>query len=103
MLILIKRIINEAYAIDIGRKVKAQQQQAIRAGDYVGARPPYGYLKSPDNCHKLIIDEKTAPVVKQIFDWASEHISLEGIVLRLNEAGVEPPNVYSQKNGIINF
>lgn len=39
-------------------------------GDYIGARAPYGYRKDPDNCHKLLIDENTAPVVKQIFEWA---------------------------------
>lgn len=99
----LKNIINEAYAIDIGKKIKAQQQQAINAGDYVAARPLYGYLKDPCNCHKLIIDEKTAPVVRQIFDWAYEHLSLDEIVLRLNEAKIDPPNVYAQKNGIINF
>lgn len=99
----LKNIINEAYAIDIGKKIKAQQQQAIKAGDYIAARPLYGYIKDPNNCHKLIIDEKTAPIVKQIFDWAYEHISLEEIVLRLNKAKIEPPNVYSQKNGITNF
>ena len=61
----LKNMINEAYALDIGRKIKAQQRQAMKDGEFVGARPPYGYLKSPDNCHKLIVDPMTAPVVRQ--------------------------------------
>lgn len=63
----LKNMINEAYALDIGRKIKAQARQAMKDGDYIGARAPYGYRKDPDNCHKLLIDENTAPVVKQIF------------------------------------
>ncbi len=39
----------------------------MKVGKFTGARPPYGYKKSPDDCHKLIVDEETAPVVKQIF------------------------------------
>lgn len=70
----LKNMINEAYSLDIGRKIKAQARQAMKDGDYIGARAPYGYRKDPDNCHKLLIDEETAPVVKQIFDWAYERV-----------------------------
>jgi len=99
----LKNMINEAYALDIGRKIKAQQRQAMQSGEYVGARPPYGYLKHPDNCHRLIIDPESAPIVKQIFQWAYDKAALNDIVRRLNEAEIEPPNIYSQRKGIINF
>ena len=71
----LKNIINEAYALDIGRKIKSQQRQAMKSGEYVGARPPYGYLKAPDNCHKLIIDPVAAPVVQRIMS-AFSHSTL---------------------------
>ena len=58
----------------------------MKAGDYIGARPPFGYVKSPDNCHKLIIDKEAAPVIRQIFQWAYEKVSLNDIVKRLNDA-----------------
>ena len=45
LVVPLKNMINEAYAADISRKVKAQQQQAMRDGEFVGARPPYGYKK----------------------------------------------------------
>ncbi len=66
----LKNMINEAYSLDIGRKIKAQARQAMKDGDYIGARAPYGYRKDPENCHKLLIDEAAAPVVQQIFQWA---------------------------------
>ena len=58
----LKNMINEAYALDIGRKIKAQARQAMKDGDYIGARAPYGYRKDPDNCHKLLVDENTTPL-----------------------------------------
>lgn len=97
----LKNMINEAYALDIGRKIKAQARQAMKDGDYIGARAPYGYRKDPDNCHKLLIDENTAPVVKQIFEWAHEHVSLNRIVRNLNEMGIPAPSHYKKDTGEI--
>lgn len=95
----IRNMINEAYAIDIGRKIKAQQRQAMRDGKYVGGRTPYGYLKAPGDCHQLIIDPVTAPVVRQIFQWAFEGDGLNTIARRLNEAGQQTPSHYKREAG----
>jgi len=97
----LKNIINEAYALDIGRKIRSQQQQAMKSGEYVGSRPPYGYLKSPDDCHKLVIDPMTAPVVRQIFGWAIEGVGLNDIVRRLNESKIMTPSHYRKEMGLI--
>ena len=97
----LKNMINEAYALDIGRKIKAQARQAMKDGDYIGARAPYGYRKDPDNCHKLLIDEDTAPVVRQIFEWAHEHVALNRIVRNLNEMGITAPSHYKKSTGEI--
>ena len=97
----LKNMINEAYSLDIGRKIKAQARQAMKDGDYIGARAPYGYRKDPDNCHKLLIDENTAPVVKQIFEWAYERVALNRIVRNLNEMGIAAPSHYKKSTGQI--
>lgn len=97
----LKNMINEAYALDIGRKIKAQARQAMKDGDYIGARAPYGYRKAPDNCHKLLIDEDTAPVVRQIFEWAHGHVALNRIVRNLNEMGITAPSHYKKSTGEI--
>lgn len=95
----LRNMINEAYALDIGRKIKTQQRQAMRDGKYVGGRAPYGYMKSPEDCHRLIIDPVAAPIVRQIFQWASEGAGLNTIVRRLNEAGRRTPSHYKRDNG----
>ena len=41
-------MINEAYALDIGRKIKAQARQAMKDGDYVGRSEEHtSELQSP--------------------------------------------------------
>ena len=97
----LKNMINEAYALDIGRKIKAQARQAMKDGDYIGARAPYGYCKDPDNCHRLLIDENTAPMVRQIFEWAYEHVVLNRIVRNLNEMEITAPSHYKKSTGEI--
>ena len=101
IIIPLRNMINEAYALDIGRKIKAQQRQAMKDGKFIGSRTPYGYLKAPDDCHQLIIDPVAAPVVQKMFQWASEGIGLNTITVRLNEAGYLPPSHYKNTQGII--
>ena len=97
----LRNMINEAYSLDIGRKIKAQQRQAMKDGKFVGARTPFGYMKAPDDCHQLIVDPVAAPVVRQIFQWANERVALNAIVRKLNEAGYQTPSYYKRDCGII--
>ena len=53
----LRNMINEAYALDIGRKIKAQQRQAMKDGKFVGGRAPYCYQKDPEDCHQLVVDQ----------------------------------------------
>ena len=101
IIIPLRNMINEAYAIDIARKIKAQQRQAMKDGKYVGGRTPYGYLKAPDNCHQLIVDPVAAEVVKTMFQWAAEGAGLNTIAVRLNEAGYLSPSHYKRTLGEI--
>lgn len=97
ILLPLKNMVNEAYALDIGKKIKAQAHQAMLDGEYIGARAPFGYKKSPDDCHKLIIDESAAPTVRRIFEWFAEGDGLNTITVRLNEMGIETSSVHKSK------
>ena len=98
----LKNMINEAYALDIGRKIKAQQRQAMKDGKFVGSQPPYGYLKSSTDCHQLIVDPVTAPIVRQMFAWIKEGAGLNTIAVRLNDAKIPSPGYYKKSIGLIN-
>lgn len=101
IIVPLKNMINEAYAADISKKVKSQAHQSMKDGDFIGARPPYGYKKAPDNCHKLLVNEDTAPVVRQIFEWTADGTGMNEIVKRLNEKGILTPGHYLASVGII--
>ena len=101
ILLPVLNMINESYALDTSKKIKEQAARDMKAGKFIGARPPYGYKKLPNDCHKLIVDEETAPVVKQIFQWVLEGVSYDKIAVMLNEAGVMTPSHYMKKQGII--
>ena len=45
IIIPLRNMINEAYAMDIARKIKAQQRQAMKDGKYVGGRTPDVYKR----------------------------------------------------------
>ena len=65
-------------------------------GNYVGARAPFGYRKDPNNCHKLLIDEATAPIVRQIFEWNAAGIGANVIAIKLNEMNTVSSSEYKR-------
>lgn len=59
-------------------------------GCYIGSIPPYGYKKIMiGKNHTLEIVEEEAAVVRQVFDWYIEGVTLLNIARRLNEMGVK--------------
>lgn len=101
LIVPLKNMMNEMHVADISRKVRSQQRQAMQEGKFMGSRPPYGYLKDPQDCHKLVVNPDTAPVVRQIFQWAAEGVSKNQIALNLNERGILSPGFYLASIGLI--
>ena len=101
ILFTVLNMINESYAIDASKKVREQAARDRKAGKFIGDKAPYGYKKSPEDCHKLIVDEEAANVVKQIFQWVLERISYDKIAILLNEANILTPGFYGKKKGLI--
>ena len=62
-----KSVMNEYYARDISKKIRSAKRSRALNGQHCGSRPPYGYIKSPSNKHKLIVDEETAKTVRWMF------------------------------------
>ena len=69
-----------------------------RSGEFVGAFPSYGYIKNPEDNHKLIIDKESAEIVRKIFEWkVNEGLGNLSICHRLNDRGVLNPTGYKKK------
>lgn len=90
---------NEMYVKDISSKIRRTLAYKREQGQFIGSFAPYGYLIDPNDKHHLIIDEETAPVVRQIFDM---YVSGEGyrkIVQRLNDECIVSPSEYKRQKG----
>ena len=55
LLVPFKNIMNDEYARDISVKVKSAQNTYRNKGLFIGSFPSYGYIKDPNDKHKLII------------------------------------------------
>lgn len=62
-----KNIFYDYYSKDLSAKVKSIKRIQQKRGDFVAAKPPYGYIISPADRHKLEVDPESAEVVKDIF------------------------------------
>ncbi len=60
-------IMNEWYARDISKKIRAVFRQKDVSGERLTTKAIYGYKKDPNDKTKWIIDEPAAEIVRQIF------------------------------------
>lgn len=94
-----RNVMNEMYARDISRKVRSSHRLRGNAGEPL-SQPPYGYLKSPENKKKWIIDPEAAQVVQDIFRMCLEGKGNETIARILQEQKVLIPMAYWQSKGL---
>ncbi len=98
----IKNIINTLYARDISKKVSAALRIKQVNGDFIGTYAAYGYLRDPNHKNKIIVDEKTSPIVRQIFEWKANGMSYASIGRKLFDMNIMPPGRYRYDEGIVN-
>lgn len=99
MLLPIRNIMNEQYARDISTKVQSAFKTKQKSGEFVGAFCSYGYMKSPVDRHKLIIDEEAASVVREIFDLFVSGYPKLRIAKILNDRDILCPTMYKKTKG----
>lgn len=94
-------IINEWYAKDTSKKIRAVMKAKGESGKPLSTIPPYGYMKSQDNPNQWIIDEEAAQVVKRIFNLCLEGYGTSQIAKLLQKEHVLTPRAYWVTNGRI--
>ena len=92
-----RNIINEHHSIDTSVKVKRTLIQRQKAGKYMGARAPYGYLKPDEDVTSLVINPETAPVVKMIFQKYLDGMNITQLARYLNEQKIMSPGQYKRE------
>ena len=89
-----KNILNEMYAKDTSKKVKSAIQSRMREGTYIGSKAPFGYLKDPNNKRRLIIDEKTKPIIELIYKLCLEGKGTQLISQELMRRKIPRPSAF---------
>ena len=97
LVVSLKALMNDTYARDISRKCLSSKKIQRERGEFSGAFPPYGFKKSETVKGKLVIDEETAPVVIQIFEWKAEGLGNKTICKKLDALGITCPSVRLQQ------
>ena len=89
-----KNILNEMYAKDCSRKIKAVMKAKGNSGKHLTTIPPLGYMKDPEDKEKWIVDEEGALIVKEIFNLCVKGYGPKQIARILTERGIETPSLY---------
>lgn len=97
----LKNILNEVNLKETSARIISAFRVRQQAGDYLGGIPPYGYFRSAEDPHKLIIDPVASNVVKQIFQWKFDGKGDNQIAIELNKSQYLPPKRYFYELGIV--
>lgn len=95
----IQNVINESYIANTSVSIRGALDINRKQGKFIGSFATYGYLKDPDDHHKLVIDNEAAEVVRTIFKWFIEGKSVIGITKNLNALGIPNPSEYKRQKG----
>lgn len=93
--VVFKNFIYDTYSRDTSRKIRQVRRKLAQEGSFASANAPYGYRKSKEDRHKLVINPDTAPVVKEIFELKLTGHKASEIVRILNARGVPSPAQYA--------
>ena len=94
-----RNIINEWYAKDTSKKIRAVMKVKGNAGEHLTTLPPYGYMKSPDNKKLWVRDEEAAAVVYEIGLYVMDGFGPSQIARKLTERRILTPAAYYASRG----
>ena len=95
----INGLINEWYLDDLSTNIKKSLKNKREDGLFMGSFAPYGYDRSEEDKHKLVVDPVAAEVVKKIFKMYAEGNGYHRICEYLNNNNIPPRSVYKKQKG----
>ena len=97
----LQNLVNAMYSRDISKKVSTALRAQMETGSFRNRNLPYGYLWNEDKT-AYVVDEEAAAVVRQIFEWKRQEVSVYTIVERLKTGGIESPERHKRRAGTRN-
>jgi len=93
-------IINEWYAKDTSKKIRAVFKAKGQSGKPLCTNPPYGYVKDPEDKSRWVIDPEAAEVVREIFSLCVQGYGPTQIAKELTRRKIENPVAHARRLGI---
>lgn len=93
-------IINEWYAKDTSKKIRAVFKAKGQSGKPLCTNPPYGYIKDPEDKSRWIIDPEAAEVVREIFSLCVKGYGPTQIAKELTRRQIENPVAHARRQGL---
>lgn len=93
----INALVNEWYSEDLSESIRAVYQRKMQNGEYLGAYAPYGYRKSNENTHKLVIEEEEGFWVRRMYEMYLQGNSVQQIQQELRRNQVVTPSAKRKK------
>lgn len=93
-------IINEWYAKDTSKKIRAVFKSKGQSGKPLCTNPPYGYIKDPEDKTRWIVDEEAAKVVREAFHLCMQGYGPSQIAKEFTKRRIMNPTAHARKNGI---
>lgn len=100
LLLPVRNFVNDQYSSDISNKVRGNQGAMRAAGKYIGPYVGYGFLKSPEDKHRIIVDEYAWEIIMKMIAWKYLGYSNNRIADKLNALGILSPAEYKKTQGI---
>ena len=92
-MLTIKSAINEIYPAEVSQKVRQAFKAKTMNGEFLHAFVPYGYKRSATQRNHLVIDEKNAEVIRNIFEMvAYKGMGMKKIAQYLYENKIPNPS-----------
>ncbi len=95
-----RNIINEWYAKDTSKKIRAVMKVKGNAGEHLTTNAPYGYMKDPDDSKHWMPDREAADVVYEIGLYVMDGFGPSQIARKLRERKILTPAAYYESKGI---
>ncbi len=98
--VTLKTLLNDAYSRDISKKTRSTLNSKRENGEFVGACPVYGYVRSEEKKNLLVPDVYASEVIKDIYKLRKDGMSAAKIAETLNKQGVLSPLAYKKDRGL---
>ena len=76
----------EYYSLQLSQNVRRGQYESAKKHKAIGGHVPLGYRADENN--EYVIDDKTAPTVRMIYEWYADGSTVAEIIRKLNEMGL---------------